>query len=91
MDGGVVFLDNLHFLDSQIGKVDQDGQIEIWKKYTKYNIHLFLPKHFFHKYSQIRIVNVHNWRNYDRQKESSKKLKNVKLGLNIKSDNYSNN
>ena len=31
MDGGVAFLDNLHFLDSQIGKVDQDGQIEIWK------------------------------------------------------------
>ena len=31
MDGGVVFLDNLHFLDSQIGKVDQDGQIEFWQ------------------------------------------------------------
>ena len=50
MDGGVVFLDNLHFLDSQIGKVDQDGQIEIWKKYTKYNL--------FYFYQNISFTNI---------------------------------
>ena len=41
MDGGVVFFDNLHFLDSQIGKVDQDGQIEIWKSIQSTSFFIF--------------------------------------------------
>ena len=49
MDGGVVFLDNLHFLDSQIGKVDQDGQIEIWKS---------IQSTIFYFYQNISLTNI---------------------------------